>query len=94
MNKTRREFKQEAVALLRPSGRPLTQVAGELGIQPSMLRSWRDGRLARYHGRSLLRQARGPSLRHLAQHLRQRIRPPRLRACAVSWSAHALSVTF
>jgi transposase len=45
MNKTRREctpeFKQEAVALLRSSGRPLTQVAGELGIQPSMLRSWR-----------------------------------------------------
>jgi transposase len=45
MNKTRREFtpefKQEAVALLHSSGRPLTQVAGELGIQPSMLRSWR-----------------------------------------------------
>jgi transposase len=44
MSKTRREFtpefKQEAVALLRSSGRPLTQVAGELGIQPSMLRSW------------------------------------------------------
>ncbi|MBI0436193.1 hypothetical protein D9598_20575 [Roseomonas sp. KE0001] len=46
MNKTRREFtpefKQEAVALLRSSGRPLTQVAGELGIQPSMLRCWRQ----------------------------------------------------
>lgn len=45
MNKARREFtpefKQEAVALLRSSGRPLTQIAGELGIQPSMLRSWR-----------------------------------------------------
>jgi transposase len=45
MNKTRREFtpefKQEAVALLRSSGRPLTQVTGELGIQPSMPRSWR-----------------------------------------------------
>jgi transposase len=45
MNKTRRDFtpevKQEAVALLRSSGCPLTQVAGELGIQPSMLRSWR-----------------------------------------------------
>ncbi|ATR19142.1 Transposase (plasmid) [Roseomonas mucosa] len=45
MSKARREFtpefKQEAVALLRSSGRPLTQVAGELGIQPSMLRSWR-----------------------------------------------------
>ena len=43
--KTRRaftdEFKREAVALLAGSGRPLTQVAAELGIQPSMLRAWR-----------------------------------------------------
>ena len=36
------EFKREAVALLAGSGRPLTQVATELGIQPSMLRAWRD----------------------------------------------------
>ena len=45
MTKTRRtftdEFKREAVALLESSGRPLMQVAIELGIQPSMLRSWR-----------------------------------------------------
>ena len=45
MTKTRRmftdEFKREAVALLESSGRPLLQVAAELGIQPSMLRSWR-----------------------------------------------------
>jgi transposase len=45
MSKTRRtftdEFKREAVALLEGSGRPLMQVAAELGIQPSMLRSWR-----------------------------------------------------
>jgi transposase len=43
--KTRRtftdEFKREAVSLLAGSGRPLTQVATELGIQPSMLRAWR-----------------------------------------------------
>jgi transposase len=43
--KTRREFtpefKREAVALLQGSGRPLTRVAAELGIQPSMLRHWR-----------------------------------------------------
>src|SRR4051794_11601523 len=42
--KTRRtftdEFKREAVSLLAGSGRPLTQVATELGIQPSMLRGW------------------------------------------------------
>lgn len=44
--KTRRaftdEFKREAVSLLASSGRPLTQVASELGIQPSLLRSWRS----------------------------------------------------
>ena len=38
------EFKQEAVSLLEASGRPLTQVAVELGVQPSMLRNWRHGR--------------------------------------------------
>ena len=45
MSKTRREFapefKREAVALLESSGRPLMQVAGEIGISPSMLRNWR-----------------------------------------------------
>ena len=35
------EFKREAVSLLASSGRPLTRVATELGIQPSMLRTWR-----------------------------------------------------
>ena len=35
------EFKREAVSLLVSSGRPLTRVATELGIQPSMLRTWR-----------------------------------------------------
>ena len=29
------EFKREAVALLASSGRPLTQIAGELGVAPS-----------------------------------------------------------
>ena len=41
MTKRRRnftdEFKREAVALLASSGRPLMQIAEELGIQPSML---------------------------------------------------------
>jgi transposase len=36
------EFKREAVSLLTSSGRLLTQVARELGIEPSMLRHWRD----------------------------------------------------
>ena len=35
------EFKREAVALLESSGRPLEHVAKDLGIQPSMLRTWR-----------------------------------------------------
>jgi transposase len=45
MTTTRRfftdEFKREAVALLESSGRPLEHIAKELGIQPSMLRTWR-----------------------------------------------------
>ena len=36
------EFKREAVALLASSGRPLLQIASELGISPSMLRNWRN----------------------------------------------------
>jgi transposase len=35
------EFKREAVALVESSGRPLMQVATEVGISPSMLRNWR-----------------------------------------------------
>src|SRR5215831_17490836 len=35
------EFKREAVGLLASSGRPLLQIANELGISPSMLRNWR-----------------------------------------------------
>ena len=50
MTKTRREFppefKRETVALLESSGRPLMQVANEVGISPSMLRNWR----AAFHG--------------------------------------------
>src|SRR3954469_7776941 len=46
MAKTRREFtpefKREAVALLKSSGRPQMQIATELGISPSMLRNWRS----------------------------------------------------
>jgi transposase-like protein len=53
MTKARRsftdEFKREAVALLQTSGRPLIQIASELGIQRSMLRNWRDvAELARW----------------------------------------------
>jgi transposase len=44
------EFKREAVALLASSGRPLLQIASELGIPPSMLRNWRNRREGRGAG--------------------------------------------
>jgi transposase len=38
------EFKREAVELLRTSGRPLGQIARELGVSSQALRTWRRGR--------------------------------------------------
>lgn len=35
------EFKREAVQLLRSSGRPIPQLAKELGVSPQSLRNWR-----------------------------------------------------
>jgi len=35
------EFKQQAVQLVITSGRPLTQIARELGVSPWNLRDWR-----------------------------------------------------
>ena len=37
-----KEFKREAVKLLRESGKGITQIALELGVTPSVLRSWVD----------------------------------------------------
>ena len=46
MGKARRqytdEFKREAVGLLASSGRPLSQIAQEMGIAASRLRAWRN----------------------------------------------------
>jgi transposase len=36
------EFKRGAVGLLASSGRPLSQIAEELGIAASRLRAWRN----------------------------------------------------
>jgi transposase len=47
------EFKREAIALLAGSGRPLLQIAGELGISPSMLRNWRNRSEGRNAGSAL-----------------------------------------
>jgi transposase len=35
------EFKLEAVRLVTEGGRPISQVARELGIRPDMLRTWK-----------------------------------------------------
>jgi transposase len=47
------EFKREAIALLASSGRPLLQIASELGISPSMLRNWRSRSEGRNAGSAL-----------------------------------------
>jgi transposase len=36
------EFQKQAVQLLHTSGRPLAQVARELGVQPWQLRAWKN----------------------------------------------------
>ena len=56
------EFKQEAVALLVNSGRPLSRIAGELGIAPSMLRNWRNGNGGGMRGRRGTRYRRRPRI--------------------------------
>ena len=48
------EFKTEAVALLASSGRPLVQIAGELGLSPSMLRNWRNRQGGQHAGSAVL----------------------------------------
>jgi transposase len=41
---------REAVGLLASSGRPLSQIAQELGIAPSRLRAWRNKGDGRHSG--------------------------------------------
>lgn len=41
-----REFKEEALKRVDESGKPLTQVARELGIRADLLYSWKRRRLA------------------------------------------------
>src|SRR5688500_6965303 len=41
MKRYPQEFKREAVELLRTSGRPLSQIARELGVSAESLRLWR-----------------------------------------------------
>jgi transposase-like protein len=50
------EFKSEAVRLLMEGGKPLQQVAAELGIHANQLRGWRNERLAAGSAEALARR--------------------------------------
>ena len=56
----RDEFKTEAIALLAGSGLRLVEIAGELGISPSMLRNWRNRQGGQQAGRRCPRNRRRP----------------------------------
>jgi transposase len=60
MPRTRRrftsEFKSEAVRLLAENGKPLQQVAAELGVHANQLRMWRNEHLAAGSADALARQ--------------------------------------
>jgi transposase-like protein len=79
------EFKREAVGLLVNSGRPLSQIAEELGIPAPRLRAWRN--------RSTGSQAGSPRrpVRRRRSRLLARIWPPRMPACGARTSACAWS---
>ena len=46
------DFRRDAVDLLRNSGRPISQVARELGVNVNSLRSWRNRILGQSGGES------------------------------------------
>lgn len=46
------EFRRDAVELLRSSGRPVSQVARELGVNVNSLRAWRNRILGQSGGES------------------------------------------
>lgn len=50
------EYKSEAVKRLAESGKPLQEVAAELGIHANQLRGWRNERLAAGSAEALARQ--------------------------------------
>src|SRR4051794_16140375 len=60
MPKTRRrftsEFKAKAVKLLTEGGKPLQQVAAELGVHANQLRGWRNEHLAAGSAEAVARQ--------------------------------------
>lgn len=50
------EYKSEAVKRLAESGKPLQEIAAELGIHANQLRGWRNERLAAGSAEALARQ--------------------------------------
>ena len=50
------EYKSEAVKRLAESGKPVQEVAAELGIHANLLRGWRNERLAAGSAEALARQ--------------------------------------
>jgi len=79
------EFKQEALELLVSSGRPLSQIAEELGIPPERLRAWR------YRSGGSKRDRRGAPTRRRRSRLLAWIWLPRMLACGARTSACAWS---
>jgi transposase len=69
------EFKLEAVRLVTEGGRPLSQVARELGLRPEQLRGWRNqleagGKIARVQS-TLSAEEENRRLRREVEVLRQ-----------------------
>ena len=52
MKRYDQEFKRDAVTMLINSGKPLKQVAKELGVSDASLRDWRDAYLQALEGRA------------------------------------------
>ena len=77
------EFKREALGLLASSGRPLSQIAGELGIPAARLRAWRN-RSGSQAGSPQRPNTQG-------RRLAAGIWPPRMPACGARTSACAWS---
>ena len=72
MKRYDQEFKRDAVSMLLGSGRPLKQVANELGVAAPSLRGWRDEYLQSLEGRPA-RGEGGPTPRELVDE-NQRLR--------------------
>ncbi len=51
-----REFKAQAVQFLLESGKPLSDVAAELGVSPGQLSQWRNEQLAAGSAEALARK--------------------------------------